>query len=535
MSDKNKETQEKLENKITIKNEFVPLFNGVQNPNHDIFVVPTQAGSDEEDQWNGSIGDATMEHVTNMSHRLMEMEHYVHMSNGNIFRVENNVAPPDEEGSRSIKNDITILANSKDIRAFDLSKIQAHEGYRQWPGSYAEYQTGVTAPLRTSTLEDKKNVLEFLKQEIENAKLAKEERNDVMEQTRIPFSEWEFNPQMANTIDMPSTPTPLYIYAGNSKDIFYDEMPEDHPDKSFIVKLLNTANSIEWDNFTEETVDYFKKKIEDYQWKHLYASQRLIDLFLDISTGTVSPTQLAQKALSDIDSDWGSFLKETAILKFNLDPIVSEMKEFESSTLINYSLGRVVWGDIGKFGQYLFKKYGNQMTTAHWNYYKNMKTRFSPTVFVGSLNINTANMNELRSLFANRFKEELETLSNLTDNRSSRRIAEINRTIENLAASIFFKRPFFSVEDLAAKNIITVADLGYTNNTVVIISSIKKAYSESLRTKSMSSLSRIAQQIINLQQNNPKRLMEQEWLNIWQVYRVCKGNLMSSLGINTNS
>lgn len=525
---------EDTENEQEIKNEFIPLFEGIHNPNHDIFVIPTQAGADDEDQWNGSIGDATMEHVTTMSHRLMEMEHYVHMNNGNLFRVENNVAPPDEEGSRSIKSDIDKL-NLSDVRAHDLSKIVYTDGFRSWNASYSTYETSALAPIRTSTLDDKKNVLEFLKEEITQAKLAREERNDIMEQTRIPFSDWEFNPQMANIIDMPSTPSALYIYAGNSKDMFYDHMPEDHPDKLAITKLLTSANSIEWDNFDEKVASYFNKRIDDTEWSHLYAADRLKQMFNQIATTEVNPSTAAKSALDDIDNDWGSLVRDVAITKFNLNPVVQEMVEFEKKLAVNYISGRVVWSDIGKFGQYLFKKYGTEMTTAHWNYYKQIKLRFAPTVFVSGININTAHMNELRNLFKTRFKSQFEAVEFMEDTKSLRVLDSLNKTVESLAAKIYFARPFFSVEDLAAKKLITVEDLGYNNNTVVFISSIKKAYTESLRSKNIAALSRIAQQIINIQQNNSKKLSDQEWLNVWQVYRVCKGNLISELGITVTS
>src|SRR5690606_6528134 len=146
----------------------------------------------------------------------------------------------------------------------------------------------------------------FMKNEIEENKLARQERNDLMDQERIPFDNWEINPQVTRFINIPSTPNNLYIYAGNSSDIFYDEIGRDHPDYESIMKLLTSANSMEWDDFEDKTVEYFHSRIQEVEWKDPFAALKMTDLFTEIGNSNTSPTELASRILTEIDNNWAS-------------------------------------------------------------------------------------------------------------------------------------------------------------------------------------------------------------------------------------
>jgi hypothetical protein len=487
--------------------EKVPLFEGLHNPNHDIFVVPTQEGADRDDQWNGSIGDATMEHIYQMRHKIMEMEHFVHMPNGNIFRVEQNVAPPDEDGARSMRNQI-------------LKVMTAPTGR----------QGG-----RTVTMEDKERVIEFLKAEIEEAKKAREEKADALDQVLVPFEEWENMPQQTNNIDIPSTPTPLYIFAGNSSQMFYDFVPEDHPDLRKLNGFLSMANAIDWDDFNENTVEYFRTWIYGQEWNHYYAAERLVQLCNEIALATSeAPSDLAEAALRDIENDWVATLRPQVIDEFFAnDPIIQELRDLEVRLQANKKEGKLSWAEIGKFGQLLYKKYGTRMTTVHWRQYKNLKKQYAPEVRLGKIDVNRANLHQLRDFFAQRYRTEIDNLlfGEVNEVKAQERMSVIKKEIEDKAHWMFFNRPFMTLEDLAASGAINVDDIGHTKNTVVLVSLVKKAYRESLNFKSSAPLGRIAQQIVNYQRSKPGMCTEQEWFSIWQAYRICKGIVGKTLGI----
>lgn len=510
------ENSENDEGNVVRHEEIVPLFGDQHNPNHDIFVTPTQDGADKDDQWNGSIGDATMEHLFQMRHKMLEMEHFVHMPNGNIFRIEQNVSAPDENGARNLRNQVMNVMTAPDGR----------QSGRQVNGQ----------PARRVTLHDKERVIEFLKNEIEEAKKAKEEKLDALDQVLVPFDEWESMPQMTGVIDIPATPPPLYIYAGNSNQMFYDYVPEDHPDVKKINSFLAMANAIDWDAFNEKTVEYFKHWIYDREWKHYFAAERLVQLCNEICIEDhVLPSDLAIQALTEIEENWSQVLRVEVIDKFqNEDPILQELNELRSRLENNKKAGKLSWAEIGKFGQFLYKKYGTAMSTLHWHYYRDLKKTFAPEVKIGKININTANMNDLRKFFTNRYQKDIDRLifdDTVEEKQSEVQMQKIKQTIEKNAQWVFFNRPFMTVEDLATAGVITVDDIGYTNNTVVLVSLVKKAYRESLNFKSSAPLGRIAQQIVNYQRAKPGMCTEQEWFSVWQIYRICKADIYRTLGL----
>lgn len=498
--------------------ETVPLFNGMHNPNRDIFVVPTQEGADKEDQWNGSIGDATMEHVYDMSHKLLEMEHFVHMPNGNIFRIEQNVSPPDEDGQRGLRTQIMKVMTAP------IGRLGRDVVTRQ--------------TRRAVTTSDREQVIEFLKLEIEEAQKARAEKEDALDQALVPFDEWENMPQMTSVIDIPSTPTPLYIYAGNSSQMFYDFIPEDHPDIRKLNSFLSMANGIDWDAFNDGTVEYFKSWVYGQDWQHYFAAERLVQLCTEIAAASQeNPADLTEVALRDIENDWVQTLRPRVIDKFYTeDPVIQELKSLEERLQINKKAGKLSWAEIGKFGQVLYKKFGSQMTTTHWSFYKNLKKKYAPEVRVGTVDVNRADFNQLREVFTKRYRSQLDSalFGELEDDKATQRLQVINKEIEKQASWIFHNRPFMTLEDLANTGKIDIDDVGYTKNTVVLVSLVKKAFRESFNLKNSAPLGRIAQQIINHQRSKPDMCTEQEWFSVWQTYRIGKTAINKHLGLVPN-
>lgn len=491
---------------ILRREEFTPLFEGINNPNHDIFVVPTQDGADKDDQWNGSIGDATMEHIWNQRHKMLEMEHFIYTPNGNIFRTEFNVSPPDEDGQRNLNRQI--------VKVMTADSRSGH-------GKYC-------------TPEDKENVIAFLKQEIEDAKAARIDKQDALDQTLVPFEDWEHMPQLTNSIEIPSTPPVMYIYAGNASQMFYDFIPEDHPDLRKINSFISMVNAIDWDHFSEKTVKYFRQWIFDQEWVIYTVGERLAQLCEEIEASqNVSPVTLAEQAFRDIENDWAKQVSKEVLTKFGEDPVVQELREFEGRLIENMKAGKLSWAELGKFGQSLYRKYGSRMSTSHWQIYKDLKKKYAPEVKIGKYDINRANLTELRSIFKARFKAESDKLwnSDISDEKFEFENAKIQVKVDNLAKWVYFNRPFMSLEDLATAGKITIDDIGFTDRTVVLIGLVKKAYRESIAFKSTAPLGRMAQQIINYQRTKANMCTEQEWYSIWQAYRVAKQHVQTVLNL----
>lgn len=485
--------------------ELQSLFGDHHNPNRDIFITPTLEGIDKDDQGHGSIGDATMEHVFQQRHRKLELEHYIVTANGNLFRTEFNVSSG--ESSNQVNHQIVkILASDVNKQPQDLT----------------------TKKRRTVSSDNKEAVIQFLKEEIEENKKLRQERLDALDQTIIPFEDWESNPQMSGDIDIPSTPPVMLLYAGNTSQDFYDWIPEDHPDLANINRFITVANQIDWDHWNKSTIKSMTKWIQKTNWVVPTVGFQFIQLCQEIlDSTTVHPSKLLISALQNIETSWAKQASLSCMIQFNSGPIAREIHKFRDELRLRKTPGKLLHTEVGRFGMSLFQRYGNQMSTTLWKLYRELKTEFASEVQIAGVDLNRASVLELQRLFKQKFQKQLDDLfdSDIPEEKYQQARQDIYRQINKLVDQIYFNRPYRSLEELAEKNLLTVDDLPYTDKTVVIISMIKKAYKQAKQSNMPSYLGQVAQQIIQYQQSKPDLFTEQDWYNIWGCYRICKTSL----------
>lgn len=478
------------------ESEKQPMFRDFNNPNKDIFIIPTQEGSDNEDQWNGSIGDATLEHVYNMRHRAPEMDFYYLTNDGNLFRFEANVTDRDSQKARQQK----II----DAMTLPTGKQRAHD-ITSWKATGEKKRREVTE-------QDKENLLAFMMEEAEEMQ---KEKEDALDQTLIPFDSWQDMPQMTKHIDIPSTPAPMPIYAGNCSQMFYDAFPEDHPDKKLINQLLMMLNGIDWDDFGTDQVNYFVNWIGVPETKegsakratefiHLYAAARLQTMIeeLEAESNTI-PDNIIEKALRDIEENWAQMVYAVALKKSKESSVTKAIDDFEKTIGEKFNKGQLVWRDIGAFGKTLSGR-KQEMTSYHWTRYFGLKMKFCPRVIVSG-NGKTCDVN----------RDNLWTMTKVIG--------------EEKAKWCFFNRPIFSVEDLVKQGTLNLDNLGYTNKNVAIVSMFKKAAKDAVKQNNLRTLTGLAQKVIDMQKQKTVDMSEDEWILVWQAYRVCKNYVMQGL------
>lgn len=505
-------------NQVIVREEKLPMFEDINNCNKDIFVVPTQEGADKDDQWNGSIGDATMEHVYNMSHRGPEMEHFYYAPDGNIFRTEANVSQRDDVDAAQKKRLVDGLS-------IPTGKQLAHD-VAGWSN------TGVVKR-REVTEEDKDALVTFLMEELQEQR-DRRESEDALDQGLVAFEDWEDMPQLTKHIDIPSTPTPLYIYAGNCTQMFYDWFPEDHPDKKLINQLLTMLNGIDWDDFQVEQVEYFQNWLSApemksgsgrglVKFKHFFAEERLKQLMLSIyEHSVIQPEELVQVALRDIEQDYAVYVHHKAIKLAYESPVMKEIQAFEDSLRPRHLAGELIWRDIGAFAKKLFQKYGkDNITPYHWRRYNELKTKFAPQVLVSAkgkvLDLNRANFREISAAFGPEFARWVVT----SERKVEKRVLAVGdrkpvRDEKNIA------RPFFSVEDLIKAGKLTMENIGYTDKNVGFISGMIMNAKKARKTGNIRLVTSFAQQLVDKQKANPGLMSADEWTQVWVAYRVCK-------------
>ena len=89
------------------------------NPNDNIFILPTQEGGIEGDNYLASIGDTSLEHIQSLSHFQRQIwENFIIMKDGNLFRLELNPFHRD-------KDPLNLEGEEDLTKAFEV-KILAH-------------------------------------------------------------------------------------------------------------------------------------------------------------------------------------------------------------------------------------------------------------------------------------------------------------------------------------------------------------------------------------------------------------------------
>ena len=321
------------------------------NPNDKIFNIPTQQGSDPDDKRHSMIGDAALKHASTLGNNRLLVDNYLHFANGNIFRMEPN---PIHNVDKPEPDEIIVSQETKSGDIFDLgTRIDKDEDSTEESILFADY--------------------------------------------------------------IPSTPKPLFIYAGNSKEIFYDEFPAGHPNekhiKIFLMMIRNNINEF-YDPFIASNGKKYK------QW-HLYFK----DIVGKWEHFELIDSDVTNEMIDTIEYIAYNYPSEDSIRSYLSDMLLRIDKEHSaevrflaiSNTLLTnkayaYLLKKeheidagILKGDksklIKEIGKELFIKGGSilgdcdKITKARkmaivWNKYRTMKNKYAPKVMIGGYDIN---------------------------------------------------------------------------------------------------------------------------------------------------
>lgn len=263
------------------------------NPNAPIFTVETEEGATPEDKGHSMIGDATMNHQSSL--RPIDRAIYHEMlsfPDGTIMRME--------EDTYQVIHDFRDM-DSEAAEAFLESK-----GVCMNPDEEDMYEAGIM--------------------------------------TAISVEDYEKN---IEPYEIPSTPRPKFIYCGNSRQSFYDDFPEDHPESgkiNMLLMMIKSNASILLSNYVhtrrmfdqktglcrdfvqydwyENWADYFVETVVAMHDNGSIMSTTIANSFIDIGTfiSTEYPAEEAIREcisghLREIDTDYGVEVQFTAECK----------------------------------------------------------------------------------------------------------------------------------------------------------------------------------------------------------------------------
>ena len=221
------------------------------NCNNDIFVLPSQEGGIEGDNYLASIGDSSLEHLQNLSHSQRQIiENFIFMKDGNIFRLEPNPFNRDKDPFNLEKEeDLEKAFEQKVLNNFkeDIIDPEFLEILKK------EFKKEVQKRQDSEDIFNRRSGVSF---EDWKVTLNSEEETGEWRPTPqyielIPYHKWEEHPQDWRNWDIEPTPKPMFVWSGRANSYFYDESTEHHPSKYLIDSYLNLFNR-DWDEITEE-------------------------------------------------------------------------------------------------------------------------------------------------------------------------------------------------------------------------------------------------------------------------------------------
>jgi hypothetical protein len=451
------------------------LLEDKNNLNHDTFIIPAQEGGSEDDRYLASIGDAVQQHVYSLDSSKRQLwDSLLHMDNtGAIFRIE------DSPFHRDL--DPFNLEKEEDLeKAFQLKIMTAFKGKDVDP-----------------------EFVQVLKDEFEKEVERRQKSEDIADiGVPIPYHDWEKFPQMHKHWDIQPTPKPLFIYMGSSRPWFYDEMPEYHPDKSKIEKVLQVFNR-DWDEITEEFVDWVNDNIiNEMFFKDPMVPPHLYGMALALEKGHIPPEQAVSEALKAIDTSYQETYKTNSLKIRDEDPIHQILNMNTEVWREQAKQGLKPFNSVKKLGYTLYKDHLDKTSTSHWTRYKGLKKEFAPVISFKSIDLNRASVCELK-----------QTL-NVTDSE---------------ARNIWFARPFYNLGTLINKGYLSPSRVTKNPQTEKTLNLIENKLALAIQEEDGQILTKLGKVLRGIEVKGLTKISKDEWQTIWFYYRAAKGEIFNVL------
>src|SRR3990167_411483 len=436
-----------------------------RNPNSDVFVVPPQFGGVEDDNYFGSIGDATMRHVHSLSHAERQLwQELIHMRSGAIFRPEPSTEQIDPD---------PLNLTGKDL---------------------AEYFAEMKAKVSPETMKALKEAFD-----LEAERRAQSE--DALDKAElIPYDQWEENPQMWSHLDLPTTPKDRMIYLGTSSQSFYDSFPEGHPDTNFINKIISTLDK-DWEDTEEDKgyADCVAINLVAPANARDYTKKVLVKLCGYLPSTTMDPSDLIERALQAIDNYWREEYLLAASKKSKVDEMTNFLLDMKQQWAKRVAEGQNVCSDISKLGMALYsdKMLWRKMTRSAWKVYNDCKKEFAPKVLFKGIDLNRCSIDNLQRVL-------------LLDRKEAERLwlSGPYKTIHAIYHAGFASKKAFITDELSGK----------------IVDSMEYQYSKAIEEKKIDRLNNIRGKLNEWQASGKYGLTSSQWSLIWDYYQLLKMN-----------
>ena len=456
------------------------LLEDKNNLNHDIFTIPAQEGGSEDDNYLASIGDAVQQHVQSLSHGERQLwDSLLHMDNtGAIFRIEESPF-------------------HRDTDPFNLEKEEDLE---------KAFQIKIMTAFKGKDIDEE--FIHVLRDEFEKEVERRQKSEDIADVgVPIPYHDWEKFPQMHKHWDVQSTPKPLFIYMGDSRGYMYDEMPEHHPDKNNIEKILQMVNR-DWDEITEEYAIWVGTVIDTMQFKTPIQGV-LINMVDELAFGedcilgySKDPTEVISKALARIDEIYQStYLAKGKEIR-DRNPIHQIITMNEANWKEQKKEGLKPYTSVKRLGFTLYRDHLDKTNSSHWMRYRSLKKEFAPAIQFKGIDLNRASIYDLK-----------QTL-NVSDKE---------------ARQIWFARPFDNMGVLIREGYLTPSRVTTKAQTEKTLNLIEDKMNLAISKEEPQVLTALGKTLRGIEVKGITKISREEWQTIWFYYRLAKTEMFNTL------
>ena len=439
----------------------------MDNANYEIFEIPPEEGGVEDDNYLGSIGDATQKHISSLSDSERQAwEDLYHSPDGSIFRVVPNWQQKDTD---------PLNLQGKELDKYFLELVEKGVSEEQ---------------------------LEKVKILLEEEAERREQSKDIMDNSaQIPYHEWEKFPQMWKHYEIPAAPKDRYIYMGNTRQNFYDYFPEGSSSADALNIFIHMVNT------DDIYVESYHANI--YKWIHRQAfanphtltfMARVLDLIL--GSNPISPQEALTKGFEWLDQQEIVKYRWHANQKAEKDGMLKLLRSNAEEWEKQHKQGHHVFSDILKFGETLFKSFRGSMNAYHWHVYRRTRDKYAPAVIVEGVDINRCRLRELQKALS------------LTESR---------------AKDVWHARPFRGLAEAYNKGYIIPENFITSEKTEEIIVWLEKQYQHSLQARSLAYLTRAAQKMTQAEKDNKLEIQQDDWKKLWSFFNILKQNLQRDL------
>lgn len=484
------------------------LYSGT-NPNQEIFELTPEEGGTPEDKMHSAITDASLTH---------------HDSIGAL--------------NRAMLNEFHSFPN----------------------GAIFSFQPNKNHNIAKPSEMDKSDAIDFLSKK----GIITEENEDLFtkgDRLATTIEEYEKNFTLR---DAPATPKDTARYLGNTKQVFYDDFPEDHPNADtinmFLAMIRNNINNF-WKPQGNHAsyADYINDMVGNWLCNGQVdnsTAQSMSKIIAKIAGDDLNDSEirhLIRSELQQLDEEYGQEVAfESLCRSLTTNKAFAFLMDKERTFEERFNKGHEVYWDLRYIGKQLYDFEENEDESIItricnkqyvWFRYNLMKKKYAPKIIMEGIDINRCySVDTLENMIGFTEEQSKKILNHLlgynlrqinvasahkSEDGSWEKIMSPHKWRVNLHGGVFSNiSEVFKISGANARSFTTITERKKLDNLFNIVDD---AFRVALKQKNVKKLMKVAPGLIDMQKANEMGLEHKHWKSVWNRYNKLKSNVIKEV------